>query len=159
MPVTDFGLVRTLHLLSAAIALGGFFVLPFLRPQLEGAEDSRLTMAGLSFIRTVEHWVIAPAGGALLVFGLLMVEGPVARFSFTDPGMGWLHIGTTLWLAVAGAVVGMVYSRRKLEAFAERGTTGGRAVAKVWGWWTTSAMIGALVIAAGIAVMAMRIGG
>lgn len=157
MVLTTFESVRILHVIAAALVLGSLVTLPLLRPRLEEAGDARWAQQGLAFIATVERWVLAPGALALLGFGLAMVEGPYARFSFTAPGAGWLHIGSTLWLVLAGALGLMWHSRRGLAEQARDGATGGESVRTLWRRWTAGAVLGALAVAAGIAVMGTKL--
>lgn len=158
MPLDAYGLVRTLHVAAAGIALGASLVVALLRPKLEGAEDSRFTASGLAHVATVERWVLAPAALALLVAGLALVEGPLARFDFTAPGAGWLHVGSTLWLVLAVGLAVMWTARLRLQEEAEQGTTGGTRVRTLWRRWTGGAALVALSALLGIATMAMKLG-
>lgn len=154
----SFALVRSLHVIAAAVVLGALVTLPLLRPRLQSAEDSRWASEGLGFVATVERWVLAPGVLALGALGFAMVEGPLARFSFTAEGAGWLHLGATLWLLLAGCVAVMWVSRRGLQERAQEGATGGDRVWSLWRRWTAGAVVGALSVAFGIAVMGMRLG-
>lgn len=158
MALDAFGLVRTLHVAAAGTLLGATLVLPLLRPRLEGHEDSRFTAGGLAHVATVERWILAPAAAGLLGAGLLLVEGPLARFSFTAPDAGWLHLGATLWLVLAAGLAIMFHARRRLQREADRGTTGGSRVRALWRRWTAGAAAVVLSAAAGIAAMAMKLG-
>lgn len=159
MAYTTLGLVRTLHVLAVAITLGTLATLPWVRPLLHEAGDSRWATAGLGFVGRVQKWLLVPSTVALLAFGLVMIEGPLAIFSFTAPGAGWLHLGTTLWMLLAASVGVMWYSQRRLTERAEAGATGGQAVEKHWRRWTMAAWTGLLVTVLGVAVMAMKLGG
>lgn len=158
MAYTTLGLVRTLHVLAVALTLGTLATLPWIRPLLHEAGDSRWATAGLRFVGRVQDWLLLPSTVALLAFGLAMVEGPLATFSFTAPGAGWLHLGTTLWMLLAASVGVMWHSQRRLIERAEDGTTGGSTVAKHWRRWTMAASTGLLVTTFGVAVMAMKLG-
>lgn len=158
MPYTSLGLIRTLHVLTVAITLGALVTLPAIRSRLEEADDSRTAATGLAFVGQIQRWLVVPGTLGVLVFGLAMVEGPLAAFSFTAPGAGWLHIGTTLWMVLAGAVALMWYSHRELVEQARNGATGGDTVRTHWNRWTAGAIVGALVTAGGVAVMAMKLG-
>lgn len=158
MPLDAFGLVRTLHVVAAGLLLGASLAVALLRPRLEGAEDSRFTALGLSHLATVERWVLAPAALVLLAAGLALVEGPIARFSFTAPGAGWLHVGSTLWLVLAAGLAVMWTARLSLREEADRGTTGGQRVRTLWRRWTAGAAVVGLSALLGIATMAMKLG-
>jgi uncharacterized membrane protein len=158
MPWTSLGLVRTLHVIAAALTLGSLAAVPLIRGRLENAPDVRIVRRGLGYVRAVERWVLIPSAIALLGFGLAMVEGPLSAFSFTAPNAGWLHIGTTLWMVLAGAIAAMIYHRRQLDEMAQQGATGGSRVGKLWRRWTLSAVAGILTVAGGVAVMGMKLG-
>lgn len=156
MPATAFTFLRTLHVLSAALALGALVAVTFLQPGRR--IPPVLHKALLERIGRVERLVIWPGVLGVLIAGLLLVEGPVARFSFTGPGVGWLHIGSTLWLLLAASVFWMTSSRRKLEALAEEGSSGISRADRLWNRWTAAAIIAILLLTAGVAVMAMKLG-
>lgn len=157
MALSTFGLTRTLHVLSAAVLFGALVVVPFFRSRIEEAPPD-VARAGLSILEQVDKVVLGPSATLLLVMGLMMVEGPIARFSFTAPGMGWLHIGTTLWMLLAGALAVMWINRARLQAAVEKGVTGGTEVDGHWRWWTLGAWSAATVMLAAISVMAMKLG-
>ncbi len=158
MPLAPFEALRLGHLVASGLLLGALATLPWIRPRLEGHEDSRTVEMGLSFVQTVQNVLLLPAAAALLVLGVLMVEGPWARFDFTAPDAGFLHAGATLWLILAVALGGMWVARDKLDAEAQRGTTGGSRVRSYWRAWTAACLGAGLVVLAGIAVMALRLG-
>lgn len=157
MPLTQFSLTRTLHLLSAAVLVGALVVAPMLRSRIEEAPPD-VARAGLSVLEQIDKVLLGPATALLLVMGLFMVEGPIARFSFTAPGAGWLHIGTTLWLVLAVSIAVMWVNRARLQDAVEKGITGGTEVAGHWRWWTVGVGGASLTMLAGITVMAMKLG-
>jgi uncharacterized membrane protein len=158
MPVSWFGVLRTLHVLAAAVTLGAVVAALGLRPFLHRHEDVRVAEAGLAYLERVDRTLVQPGAAALLVFGLLLVEGPVARFSFTAPGAGWLHLGSTLWLVLAAGLALMEVSRRGLQAAADDGATGGDRVATLWRRWTAGGVVAAAALVAAVAVMGLKLG-
>lgn len=156
MPATAFTFLRTFHILSAALALGALVAVTFLQPGRR--IPPVLHKALLERIGRIERLAIWPGTLGVLIAGLLLVEGPVARFSFTSPGAGWLHIGSTLWLLLAASVFWMTASRRKLEALAEEGSSGISRADRLWNRWTAAAVIAILILTGGVAVMAMKLG-
>lgn len=156
MPITAFTLIRTLHVLSAALALGALVAVTFLQPGRR--IPPVLHKALLERIGRIERLAIWPGVLGVLVAGLLMVEGPVARFSFTAPGAGWLHLGSTVWLLLAAAVVWMTGTRRKLEGLSEEGEAGGDQAERLWNRWLIACALAIVLLAAGVAVMSMRLG-
>lgn len=156
MPVTAFTFLRTLHVLSAALALGALVAVTFLQPGRR--IPPVLHKALLERIGRIERLAIWPGTIGVLIAGLLLVEGPMARFSFTAPGAGWLHIGTTLWLLLAGSVFWMTASRRKLEDLAEEGSSGISRADRLWNRWTVAAVLAILILTGGVATMAMKLG-
>lgn len=157
MAVSTYGLVRTLHLIAASLVFGGLVVAPFLRPRIEESPPD-VARAGLATLGAIEQGILAPSAVLLLIMGLLMVEGPAARYSFTAPGAGWLHLGSTLWLVLVVGLGVMWYHRDKLQKKAREGVTGGNEVAKLWRRWTLGASLCTITALAGIVVMAMKIG-
>jgi uncharacterized membrane protein len=156
--VSLFDAVQVLHVLSAALALGGLAALPFVAARVHGAGDERFASYGLSIMRTIELGLVWPAAAGIVGLGLAMVEGPIARFSFTAEGSGWLHVGTTLWTVLALALYGMARLRGGLVAEAEDGATGGDPVRRLWQGWTAAWALATLCIAGGVAVMSLRLG-
>lgn len=153
-----FTAVRLLHILTAALALGGLATLPAIASRVHGAEDSRFATYGLSIMQRIEHWLVWPATAGIVGFGLLMVEGPLARFSFTAEGNGWLHVGTTLWTLLALSLYGLARLRGELEAKADTGATGGDPVRGLWQGWTAAWAVAVLAIAGGIVTMQLKLG-
>lgn len=158
MPVSIFALAQLLHVLSAAITLGGLVALPAIALEVHGAGDSRFARYGLAIMRRLELTVIAPATLGVVAFGLAMVEGPLARFSFTAPGSGWLHVGTTLWTLLALALYGLARARGALQAKADEGATGGEPVRDRWRAWTAALSVAVLCLAGGVAAMVFKLG-
>lgn len=158
MPLGAFDLARVLHVLSAALALGALATLPILRTKIQGAENSQFAAYGLELMGRIEGWIVAPATLGVVAFGLAMVEGPIARFSFTAPGSGWLHVGTTLWTLLALALYGLFRARRGLQEEAAGGATGGEEVARLWRWWSIAWSGATLALAGGVAAMALKLG-
>lgn len=159
MPVDSLDVVRLLHHLSAALALGALAVLPLVASRVHGAEDSRFARYGLSIAARIERWLVWPASLGVVAFGLAMVEGPIAAYDFTAPGMGWLHVGTTLWTLLALALYGLARARQGLEQKAREGATGGRPVRGLWRGWTIAWGVAVACVAGGIVAMATRLGG
>lgn len=153
-----FELVRIAHVLSAALALGGLAALPAVATRVHGAGDSRFAEHGLAIMRSIERGLVWPATAAIVAFGLAMVEGPIARFSFTAPGSGWLHVGTTLWTVLALALYGLARARQGLEAEAEQGATGGEPVRALWRGWTAAWAVAVLCVAGGVVAMQLKLG-
>lgn len=153
-----FDVVRLLHRLSAALALGSLAVLPIVATRVHAAEDSRFARYGLSIMARTEHWLLWPASLGVVAFGLAMVEGPVAVYDFTAEGSGWLHVGTTLWTLLVLALYGLARLRGELEAEAEQGATGGDPVRTLWQGWTAAWGLAALCLAGGIVAMTLRLG-
>lgn len=158
MAVTASQLLRVGHLAASGLVLGALATLPLLRFRLEGHEDSRVTLLGLGYLESIQQVLLIPGAVAILVLGGLMVEGPWATFDFTDPKAGWLHVGATLWLILAGAIGGMWAARSKLEEEAREGTTGGSRVRTYWRAWTGCCLVGVAVVLGGMATMALRLG-
>lgn len=158
MPASAFDLLRVVHVLAAALALGGLATLPVFRSRVQGAGDSRFAAYGLDLMARVERWLVWPAAALLVGFGLAMVEGPYARFSFTAEGSGWLHVGTTLWTLLAVALYGLARARRSLAGKADQGATGGEGVATVWRWWSIAWAGATLALAGGVAAMMLKLG-
>lgn len=156
--VSLFALVQVLHVLSAALALGGLAALPAVALEVHGAGDSRFATYGLAIMRRIELALIAPATVGIVAFGLAMVEGPLARFSFTAPGAGWLHVGTTAWTVLALALYGLARARSALADRAEQGATGGEPVRGLWRGWTAAWSLAVLCLAAGVAAMSLKLG-
>jgi uncharacterized membrane protein len=150
---------RLLHVLAAALALGGLASLPIVATRVHGAGDSRFATYGLAIATRIEHWLVWPASAGILVFGLGMVEGPIAAYSFTAEGNGWLHVGTTLWTLLALALYGLARARRELVAKAEQGATGGNPVRRLWQGWTAAWAIALLCVAGGVVAMQLKLGG
>ncbi len=155
MPVTAFSVLRTLHILSAALALGALVAVTFMQPGRR--IPPVLHKALLERIGRIERLAIWPGTVGVLLAGLLLVEGPVARFSFTAPDAGWLHIGSTLWLFLAATVFWMTSSRRKLEALAEEGSSGISRADRLWNRWLAAAILAILLLGGGIATMTMKL--
>lgn len=155
----SFTLVRLAHVLSAALALGGLAALPLVAGRVHGAGDSRFASYGLAIMRRIERALVWPAALGLLAFGLAMVEGPLARFDFTAPGSGWLHVGTTLWTVLALALYGLARLRGELVARAEQGATGGEPVRNLWRGWTAAWLVAVLCVAGGVVAMQLKLGG
>lgn len=158
MPASSFALVRVLHVLAAALTLGGLATLPVARSKVQGAGDSRFATYGLDVMGRIERWVVAPGAVGMLVFGLAMVEGPLARFSFTAPGAGWLHVGATLWTTLAAGLVYMASVRGDLEEEAQLGATGGDPVRGLWRRWSLAWGVAVVSVVGGVAAMALRLG-
>lgn len=156
--VSVFDVVRLLHVLSAAFALGGLAALPAAGRRVYRAGDSRFATYGLSIMRSIEHRLVWPATAGVVAFGLAMVEGPMARFDFTAPGSGWLHVGTTLWTVLALALYGLVRARQGLEAKAEDGATGGEPVRKLWQGWTAAWIVAVICVGGGVVAMQLKLG-
>lgn len=154
-----FTTVRLLHVLAAALALGGLAALPLVATRVHGAGDSRFAEHGLAIMRSIERGLVWPATAALLALGLAMVEGPIARFDFTAPGSGWLHVGTTLWTVLALALYGLARARRELEGKAAQGATGGEPVRGLWRGWTAAWGLAVLCVAGGVVAMQLKLGG
>ncbi len=157
MPVSAFEVTRTLHVLAAATIFGSLAVVPFLRSRIEEASPD-VARAGLAVLEQVDKVLLGPSALLLLVMGLLLVEGPISRFSFTAPGAGWLHIGTTLWLVLAAGLGIMWFNRAKLQDAVAKGVTGGTEVDGYWRWWSIGAVSASIAMLAAIAVMAMKLG-
>ncbi len=156
MPATAFTFLRTLHILSAALALGALVAVTFLQPGRR--IPPVLHKALLERIGRVERLEICPGFLGMLIAGLLLIEGPVARFSFTSPGAGWLHIGSTLWILLAASVFWLTSSRRELEDLAEEGSSGISRADRLWNRWMAAAVLAILILTGGVAVMAMKLG-
>lgn len=154
-----FTTVRLLHVLAAALALGSLAALPLVATRVYGVGDSRFADHGLAIMQRIEQGLVWPATAGVLVFGLAMVEGPIARFAFTAPGSGWLHVGTTLWTVLALALYGLARLRGELEAKAAQGATGGDPVRDLWRGWTAAWTVAVLCLVAGIVVMQLKLGG
>lgn len=158
MPITTHAWMQLLHVIASALVLGSLATLPQFRYRLEAHEDSRVTLMGLRHIRHVERWLLIPGALAILAFGLLMVEGPSARFDFTGPGAGWLHAGATLWVLLAASIGAMWYAREELLVQARQGTTGGARVRRLWRVWMTGCLVGLSSTLAGVTTMLLRLG-
>lgn len=158
MAVSALQTLRILHVLAMAAALGGLLVLPVVATKVHGAGDSRFAVYGLDLMARIERWIVWPATLGVVGFGLLMVEGPYAQFSFTAPGSGWLHIGTTLWTVLALALYGLLRARRALVAKADQGATGGDPVQDLWRGWTAAWAVATLSLAGGVVAMALKLG-
>lgn len=158
MVATGFAWSRVLHLLAVGVALGSLATLPVLRSRVHKVGDSRFATYGLEAMARIERWILAPASLGVLVFGLAMVEGPVARYDFTAPGAGWLHWGTTMWLILAIGVGTLFHLRGQLVEKAQLGATGGQEVDKLWRYWTLAWGVAVGSLVGGVLVMAWKLG-
>lgn len=156
--MTTHAWLQLVHIIASALVLGSLATLPRLRYRIEGQEDSRVTLLGLDHIRDVERWILVPGALAILAFGLLMVEGPWARFDFTAPGAGWLHIGATAWLVLAASIGTMWYARDELAKQARQGATGGDRVRTLWRVWTCACLVALGSVLGAVATMVLRLG-
>ncbi|HVM44980.1 MAG TPA: hypothetical protein VM582_03505 [Candidatus Thermoplasmatota archaeon] len=155
MASVPFDTLQTVHVVGAMVVVGYLAVIPMWRAALRKDAEPGVVRAFLETLRSVQHRVVLPALGIVVLTGILLSNGPLAeRASYSlltwRPGQAGLAISlilaVILWSGLGGPA-------KKMLDLVEKGEHAGPAMDKLWGDWRTALVSAALLSLVATAVM------
>lgn len=139
MAADTYGFVLWIHILSAGILIGLVALQPVIRYEAARAGGDGQSARGPAMMHAARvldastSRLGVPALLVLFLTGLLMVVGPLARWSLFDPAGRWALLGIATWLLLSvgiGLLAGLARQARSRLALDETHESAGAA----WRW-------------------------
>lgn len=148
--------LNLLHILSAAVLIGGVAAFPLLRREAQRATDPAVARHNLHVLNRVGNLLLVPAIVLLFVTGMLMGAGPWARWNMFLPQGRWALVGMMMWAVLAAAVGYLVGVVKQMGPVAdEEGMDGGR-LRRLWVQYRWAVIATAVLAVATEAVMVYK---
>lgn len=93
-----------LHIIAAAVLIGGLAAFPLLRREAQRTGDPGVVRHNLHVLNRTSNLLLVPSIVILFITGMLMGAGPWARWNMFRPEGRWALIGMMMWALLAAAV-------------------------------------------------------
>lgn len=158
MASTAYLVVKFLHVVAAALAVGYVALTPMWQRAASRAGDAGFLRLTLETIRSLQARIAWPTAIVLVVTGLALVVGPLAT-TYDLSRSRWAQGATVLGLAFATMLAfGLSGPVRKMLPLVEKGEHEGPAMDKLWADWRSALYAAALLGLVAIALMVYRPG-
>lgn len=158
MATATYLVVKYLHVVASAVALGYVALLPMWRNAAARTNDAAILRHALEVIRSLQSRLAIPTLAIAVVTGLLLTVGPLATtYDLTRSrwAQGAAVVGTIFAILVVFGLSGPV---KKMLPLVEKGESEGPAMDKLWSEWRTSLAAAALLGLVSVALMVYRPG-